>query len=483
MPGGTFSKSARPVLPGSYTNFEAVPTVQVPTAIGSIVALPFTSDWGPLNQAVQIGSLAQFKSIYGDSLDTPGYIAAKQVFQGEGVDGRGGAGAIVAYRMGAASAAKATVDLNNTSAAAALTLTAKYEGTKGNDLTVTVQDYAADSSQTEILVYDGALELERFRFPDTDIQAAADAINARSGYFTATVGSTAAALATVANKAVAGGTDGTPLTGTDWTNMMNALDIERFGILAPYDLTDDTVLASLVAWTKHQNASGERFMTVVGGAADETIDDALTRAASIDDPNFVTVGVGSVEDTDLGVLSTSQFAPRVAGALANRGEGMSLTYARFIGVSIIDGPTTDEAVLAYDGGVVVLGRDSNITAPVRVEVGVTTFTSDSPDMPVAVFGDPKFVRTMEVFEMEIAEYVDANVIGKLPVNQKTREAIIGEMQSRLRAREDAGVIQPGWTVGVDQDPAPTDDDKFVALLYGIKFGRSVEQVFNRILVG
>ena len=76
-----------------------------------------------------------------------------------------------------------------------------------------------------------------------------------------------------------------------------------------------------------------------------------------------------------------------------------------------------------------------------------------------------------------------NVIGLLPVNAGTRDYVRGQMASRLQAREDAGVVQAGWTVNIATEPPPTDDDNFVALDYSVRFGRGLEQILNTVVVG
>lgn len=483
MPG-TFSKTARPKLPGAYVNFEALPQSSVPPSVGSVVAIPFTHDWGPMDRAVRVDSLGEFKSVYGPSEDTPGYKAVKQAFQGEGVTGRGGAGQVVAVRIGGSAAAKSSRVLQNTTPAAALTLTALYEGTYGDDLRVTIQDYASDAAKDELILLLGSVELERYVYANTDVNDLAAQINATSEWVSAVANISGVALGTIANAAFTAGNDGGTLVAGDWTAMLTLLEVERFSVFAPFDMTDTGIVASIKAWAQTLNTQGKRFMTVLGGALNETVTTAVTRAASLNDENFVTVGVGSVEDDELGILSTSQLAPRIAGVIAQRGEAMSLTYARLAGLTIVVGPSLANVLTAYDGGVVVLGRDSNVEAPVRIEKGVTTYTTTSNvQKPKTIFSDPKFVRTMQALEGEITEWAETYVIGQLQVNQKTREAVIGEMMARLKRREELGVIQAGWSVEVDRNPAPSDDDTFIALLYGIKFGRSVEQVFNTIRVG
>jgi hypothetical protein len=102
MPG-VFSKSNRPRRPGAYFNFEAQVAQQVPVATGSIVAVPYTHIWGPFKQATLVTNWSEWVSIFGEGDPddpSPGVIAVKQAFKGEGVSGRGGAGAVLAYRTG-----------------------------------------------------------------------------------------------------------------------------------------------------------------------------------------------------------------------------------------------------------------------------------------------------------------------------------------------------------------------------------------------
>jgi hypothetical protein len=487
---GTFSKSARPLLPGGYTNFESGETDLLPVSAGATVAVPIVHDWGPLDTSVYVQTAEQFRSIFGAS-DTPGSRAVLSCFKGEGLDGKGGAGAVLVHRMGADSATKATKALQNTTSAAAITLNAKYEGVRGNLLRVTVQDYATDASKDELLIYDGTVLLERYVYANTDITVLAASINAESDWVTATDVATDEALTYVATQAFSSGADGATLLAADWTALMTALETERFGVLAPYDLTDSSILASFKTWVQSLNAAGKRFMAVFGGAAGETNATATARSITLNDPNIVNVGQGSLTDSAGVVWSTSQLAPRVAGILAQRGESKAITMARLAGMKTINGgATVADHARAFAAGLVVFSRDSNRLAPIRVTKALTTFSSGGSGalaadgaLPYKVYSNPKFVRTMHNIEAELTEYVEAeDIIGELPVNDKTRELVIGELAVRFKAREDAEIIQPGWTAAVDRDPPPSDDDEFVGVRYGVKFSRSVEQVFNTIVV-
>lgn len=500
MPG-QFSKANRPKLPGSYFNWEAQQAFTIPIATGSIVALTFTSDWGPANEAVLVDSYADYLAVFGDN-DTPGHRAAKQVFQGEGRSvGRGGAGGVVAYRMfqGSVSSGTAGKTLNNTAGTPvpALPLKARYPGTRGNSLKVANVDHAGDSTKADLVIFDGSTEVERYTYADTDIAALAADINALSNWVTVATGSvvTGTALETtytiLSPAAFTSGVDGSSVTGTEYTAAMTALEAQRFGLFCPVELTDSTIRGSIVTWAKNLNTKGRRFMTVLGGGSSDDVAAAVARSAAINDGDFVNLGAFVVRDMTLEnpstgdpyELSSAQFAPRFAGVLAARGERLSATNARFEDLELVSGLGEDAKLTAFDGGVTTLAKDTDTVAPVIVVKSLTTYTTDdNPDKPYIIYRQPKYVRTMHGIENEFTE-AQGRMLGLHTVNESTRDNLRGDMEARLQVRVDATIIQPNPTVLTDNDPPPSDDDEFVALVYGIKFGRSLEQVFNTVRVG
>lgn len=481
MPG-QFSKSARPKLPGTYVNFEATPATTVPVGIGSVVALGFTHDWGPSESVVALRNLADFKSYFGPTETTAGFKAVKQAFLGEGLEGRGGAGQVLAFRMVGAAGLKASKTLSNTTPAVAVTLTAKSDGSYGNNLTVTVQD-STNPVNTDLILYVSGVEVERYTFADANVADLVAQITANSRWVTATQQITGVALGLVSNQSLTGGNDGTTLLAADYVAAMAGFDSQRFGVLAFEDLTDVTIAASLRVWSENWNVNGKRFITVLGGLANELIATAVTRAVAAASENIVTLGMGSVLDSTLGTLSTSQLAPRIAGIMAAKGEAQSMTYSRLAGVTPLVGASAADILTAYDAGVMVLGRDSNPDAPVRIEKALTTYVvKTNAQKPYLIYRNPKYVRTMQGLQMELADWSDSNIIGRTAVSDKTRQFVVGEARTRCQRRVDLGVIQPDFTCVIDPNPTPSDTDEYVAVLIGLGFGRSVEQVFFTIQV-
>lgn len=491
---GTFAKASRPYLAGSYFDFVAQQPPVVNPSQGSIVVVLFTHTWGPLKTVTVLDSFSDFLAKFAGDPNNPssGHIAVRQAFRGSGTAGEGGAGRVLAYRMGAAAAAKATKILQNTGAATALTLTAKYEGSDGNTLHVTTQDYAPDATKNQLLLLDGnGVVLETYTYLDADIAGLAGQINLVSQYLTAVANITGTALSVVSNQVFAGGNDGTTLLAADYTAALSALEVQRFGVLTFENLTDNTIQASTLTWLQGQQAAGRRFFTVFGGALDEAISVAVTRSAALADPNVLNVGVGHVVDHGIldvsgnpVVLSTAQLAPRIAGVLASRGERMSLTFTKLAGLDLVNGAAATGITTAYDNGVIVLSRASDANASVRIEKGLTTFTlTTDASRPKAVFSQPKFVATMQGLQNDLTVWADENIIGSQTVDDDTRHSILAYINSLMKQRQDLSSIQAGWTAIVDPNPPPSDSDNFVAFLLTAKFGRSVEQVFFTAQVG
>ena len=143
-------------------------------------------------------------------------------------------------------------------------------------------------------------------------------------------------------------------------------------------------------------------------------------------------------------------------------------------------PSDNDVSLCFDGGVVVFGQDSNALSPVRVEKGLTTYTGGDDSKPYLIYRNPKFVRTMQGIELDITDWSTSAAIGTLQVNDATRALIVGYGHQVMEQRAGLGVIQDGYSVAVDPVPPPSDDDEFVAVVYGIAFGRSVEQIYNTV---
>lgn len=502
---GPWTYSDPPIRDGGYVNWKADQQDVVQPNRASIVCIPFTHNWGPYKVAKLAQSWEEWQQIFGYDV-TAGSMAVKQCFVGEGVSGYGGAGAVVSYRFGNGAGVAATATLSSVTPTQLLRLTAKYVGTRGNRLNVTVRTNAQNAAWQDLLIYDGQTMLESYTYVTagaTAIALLAAQINAFSGYVTATALADNATIVNQSATALATGTDGGAPLAADYTAMLTAVTSERFSIFVAFDNTDSSIQASITAWSQGLNLGGKRVDVFSGGALNEIASTAITRAGTINDPNNNTVGVGGVVDfgcvgTPVApvILSPSQLAPRLAGIFAARGGIKPLTYARLAGTdfryttalgttySVTTASDSDHAQ-CIQGGVISISRDSNALSPLRLEKGITTWQTGNTDAdrPYKIYKNPRYVKIMQDFEMALVDFVEQQVITPgLPLTQATKEFVIGWAMDTLSIMNLGGLIQTGYTVDFDTTIPTTPDDDFLAVVYDWKFTRSVEQVRNTIRV-
>lgn len=508
MPG-PWSASKPPVRPGSYTNWRALAQPTIPSNGATTVCVPFTHDWGPLQTLIAMPSWQTFLDIFGTD-DTAGSRAIKQCFFGEGLPGYGGAGTIIGYRMQGSSAntAKtAKLELKNSTPAVAAEVKAKFPGTYGEKIKIAIVAKAGEeSTKKELQVILGTTIIESFTFNKTGaklVEELEKLVALGSGYITLTKLIDAVELTNITATALTGGADGATLIAADWTAMLAAVQPEPFAIFAPFELTNETVMTAINEWQKIMNKTGKRVQVFIGGALNETAAEAITRAQNMNDPGMITLGIGGVVDSGLVgtpnapiALSTAQLAPRVAGIQAARGSAKPLTFARLAGCAFTvrsttgavvsaSAPNETEIILAIENGVIPISRDSNLNSPLRLEKGVTTWQSSNTDKdrPYEIYKNPKFLKVMGDFEMNLTAFVEQEVITPgLPITQATREFVIGKAEEMLDRMVKAGLIQASPNIEFDPSITPTPQDNFLAIVYEWVFTRSVEQVRNTVVV-
>ncbi len=494
MTSSLLDPNTRPEIADSYFDWQREPTTQITVGPGGVVAVAATGTWGPINQVVEIADPSKVVQNFGSD-STPLTRAINDAFIGHGYAGFGGASKVQAVRIALSSAVKGTRVLNDSagSPAAALTLTAKWTGSRFNALRFTVQVSALGGK--ELLILDGSFVVETYQIPATNITALAAEINAKSKWVTAVANQASATLANVsAGTPTVSGTDGSAVTGAEWDLAFTQLDRVRWHVFAPYGLTDGTIRAAVKAWIDERNANGQRSMAVTGGAVGEALATANTRSQGLNSWNFVNLGSGSHVRTDepgTPTRSTAELVARYAGARAFRGERAGDLMLRLAGVEIADGngATLAEHSLARAAGTTVLERDTN-AVPVFIREAVTTYTDDSAS-PVDADGNKVFdadnysdvrgVYIQQGIELDVGDIArSGNTVGNLPNTPKDRQVILGYVRDAYQRREAARIVQPGWSVTeLNND----DNNDYVAYLHQFRPTRSIRQLINIARVG
>lgn len=139
--GGTWQTQNK-VLPGYYVNFSSVPRASATLSDRGYAAAPFELNWGPEEQVFPVTSgdmQKNSKTIFGYGYTDPALLPLREIFTH--------ATTVYCYRLGKG-AIKATNDL----------ATAKYGGTRGNDIAITVAANVDEGSLWDVsTLVDGAV--------------------------------------------------------------------------------------------------------------------------------------------------------------------------------------------------------------------------------------------------------------------------------------------------------------------------------------
>lgn len=129
MAGGSWDAQNK-IQPGIYINFKSSPSAIVTIGERGIVAIARELDWGEAGGINVINSINDVYTKLGYDINSSNMLFARQMFLGSN---RGtGASRLLVYRLPTSGGVAATGDIGD------LSLTAKYPGIRGNDITVIV---------------------------------------------------------------------------------------------------------------------------------------------------------------------------------------------------------------------------------------------------------------------------------------------------------------------------------------------------------
>lgn len=402
MAGGTWV-SQNKVRPGVYINFKAKPQTLGSIGDRGVVAAPAALPWGdPAN--VIVLEAAEFGN---QSLELLGYHAtdarirhiASAVSQAQRV---------LIYRLGGTDATKAAATFEE------LTATAKWGGTRGNDLKIVVQENIDQPELFDVITLLDNDEVDRQTVADIE-GLVANAFIDWSGVGT---------LTATAGISLAGGTDGAS-TGADFSSALSALEAHSFNVLAvPLDDTASKQLA--VAYVKRQrDEEGKKIQAV------------LVNYPSADYEGIISLRNGVVTADGLQVPPTS-LVWEIAGMQAAAGVNESLTYTAIPNaVDAYPRLTNSETIAALQNGELVITA-LNDTAV--IEQDINTLKSFTPERSKA-FSKNRVVRVLDAIGNDVKRIFDMYYIGKVSNNEDGRALFKQEIVTYLQSLQAAGALQ------------------------------------------
>lgn len=316
-----YNEGEEKIRPGVYQRYSNAGLSGTPGAQDGICAIPVQAGWGPLGKVVR-NAYGELTKNYGAGEYGPGYTvpAAQAMFDG-------GATTVYTYRMGSGGK-KATLTLQS-DAGAAITATAKYEGTL--PIILSVQPKIGDASKKEVNIYTDTTLVETFVFDADSTQEPENLVAAcrNSRYIDFSLSDNASG--TLANLPAASGTlsggENPTVTNEDYSKAFDALEPFFYNCIA-LDSNDDENLSRtllLQAYLAHAHKSGKLAVAVVGETSAVPFEDRLKHARSLNDEKMIYLGSGwsTLSETLDGVMAICRTAGMIAATPANN----SITHA------------------------------------------------------------------------------------------------------------------------------------------------------------
>lgn len=437
MAGGTFI-SQNKVRPGAYTNMVA--KAKASSAIGDrgIVAFPAVLSWGPEKEVVKvtIDEIMDGSSIakIGTDGNDDESLAIQLAFTG--------AGTAFIYRLNGGGV-KASASLDD------LDVEAKYSGTAGNKITVSV---VVNGDKFDVITsFDGKVK---------DKQTVAEIADLVDNDFVSFSGT--GDLAASAGTALTGGTNGT-VGATAYTDFLAAMDSYNFNCLAMPSTTSADITATIAKVKSWRDDFGKYVQAVI-------IDTAANTEGIISIKQSFKIGETTVSKSNVAIY----VAAITAGANVNE----SNTYRIVDGATeLVDILSNDAIIEALNAGYFVFSirQDGEIV----VEQDINTL-HDFGDTRSYAFKKNRVVRALDEIARTICLSFEANFIGKVTNDANGRDVFKATVMNILNEFNAIGCIAKVATE--DVEVLPGQDIDSVVLNLGIQPLDSMEKLYTTITV-
>jgi hypothetical protein len=431
--GGTWALQNK-LLPGSYINFVAAARAGAAFGERGVVALPVQLSWGPddgVFKVTQETFASKTQKIFGYAYDAPELKDLREVFKH--------ARTAYLYRV-----ENGAIKAENTWA------TAKYKGTRGNDIKVVIAVNIDDTSKFDVTVLLGTQTVDKQTVSAMSELAANDYIDWKAN----------ATLAATAATPLSGGSDGSALTGTPYQEFLDAIEGFTFNVLA-LPIADATIAGVFTAFTRRcREDQGIKFQTV------------LYRTTADYE------GVISVENTvlDAGAPAAS-LVWWVAGLAAETSLASSATNAIYDGEYDVDvvysQADLENAVLAGKLILHQVGDDVRVLSDINTLVTV-------PDDKSEDFKSNHTIRVLDEIGTAIAAEFNQNFIGKVPNDAPGRTSFWSRVVEHHKELQNLRAIEDFSPEDVTVELG--DDKKSVLVTDSVTVTGMMEKLYMTVVV-
>ena len=447
MAGGIWT-SQNKVLPGVYINVKSQGKINANVGERGIVAIAEPLSWGPSGVVQTIIPGEDLKPHIGYDITTQKALFLREMMKGS--DTTAGPNKILLYRPTGTGGAKATATIG------ALTVNALYDGVRGNDITIIVQEQVDNEGTYDIsTVIDGTV-VNRQSVTDLSNLAANDWV---------TFSGTGTEITESAGEALTGGKDPT-VEAADYAAFLTAIEPYQFDIIV-YDGTDTTTIQAYAAFVERlSNNIGQKCQAVMAGNTAANSNSELVIAVH----NGVVLNDGTR-------LTAQQATWWVGGAEAGARYNQSLTYAKYPDAVEANPKLTDlQAQDAIEAGQLCF-IDNFGSVKVCTDINtLTTYTLDKGQE----FSKNRLMRVVMQFCNDVYEYFSNYFIGKVDNNDAGRNLLRGWIVGYLNEMMANNGIQNFSAEDVEVLPGKNIDSVLVNV--AIQPVDSIEKIYMTVTV-
>lgn len=419
MAGGTWTRQNK-IRPGAFINFKSRKDTQTPIGERGIATLPLELPFGPEKQVITINVDDDLSKILGINIADESVLLIREVFKK--------AKTLLLYRLNEGTKATATLD--------GLTINAKYSGTKGNNITVIIQNNIDEPSKFDVTTI--------FEGNKVDKQLVSNVNELKSNIYVDFKGT--GELKATAGLNLTGGTDGT-ITNQSYTDYLAAIEPYEFHTIG-IPTKDSSIKAVATTFIKRLASEGRQVQLV------------LENYKEADCENVISVKNGVILSDGKDITSDKAVA-FITGATAGANVNMANTYTEYPGAIDVDIKYTNreiedsllngELIFTISNGKIVIEQDINT---------LTTFTEDkSRD-----YRKNRIVRTLFEVNNGISLLWHTNYIGKGNNNEDGRNLFKKDVIKFLEQLQGINALENVVPEDVTVEKG-NDKDSVVATIY------------------
>lgn len=415
MAGGIFNGQNK-TLPGAYVNVKSMPSSIAQSAgeRGVVFTALMGQGWGE-NGLVEVTAGSDFISKFGMDFDNQKLLGLRMILNN----------AKKALVFNANDGSKAT----GSSSSLPFNITAKYNGDKGNDITVTVSPDSNNAAQFVVETVFGTKLVDKQRltkvsdfnansFIDLSVK---DADKSDDGV------TTLSRLTAPVSVKLSGGT--TTVSATAMADIQSAMETNDFNTMVAANVSDTSALHALFATAakRLRNEEGKKVQAVVPVAA----------ATSSDDEGVIVVGNTIVLDGDI-ELTQAQSAGFVAGITAAALPNESMTYRVVTGAKDVKPRlSNDQATEALNKGQFVFTYSRGSVKVLQDINSLHTFT----DTHGRDFAKNRPLRVLDDIANTLRRTWEDSFIGKVTNDANGRDLFKATVVNYLTTLQNMNAIQ------------------------------------------